>query len=123
MLVWIRIRRSMLLTTVMDPDAGPDPAIFVNDLKNANKKLIFKAFFLLITVEGTFTVGAQSIAHVQSIARRHTTYVIMQKKTTFREFFLESLRRSNLKGGSSKKGAFSPLKLLNKHFSRMTFFL
>ncbi len=33
----------------MDPDAGPDPAIFVIDLQDANKKLSFKTFFLLIT--------------------------------------------------------------------------
>jgi len=51
----------------------------------------------------TYTVGAQSIAHAQSIARRHTTYVIMQKNHILRIFFVERLRRSNLKGGSSKK--------------------
>jgi hypothetical protein len=42
----------------MDPDTDPDPALFVGDLKDANKKLIFsKKAFLLITVffEGTFT--------------------------------------------------------------------
>jgi hypothetical protein len=33
----------------MDPDADPDPAIFVIDLQDANKKLIFKKVFLLIT--------------------------------------------------------------------------
>ena len=49
------------------------------------------------------TVGAQSIAHEQSIARWHTTYVIMQKNLHFKNFFFERLRRSNLKGGSSKK--------------------
>jgi hypothetical protein len=40
----------------MDPDLDPDPAIFVTDLQEANKKLI-KKVFLLITVlfEGTFT--------------------------------------------------------------------
>jgi hypothetical protein len=27
-----------------DPDAGPDPAIFVIDLKDANKKLFFFSF-------------------------------------------------------------------------------
>jgi hypothetical protein len=31
----------------MDPD--PDPAIFVIDLQDANKKLIFILFYLLIT--------------------------------------------------------------------------
>ncbi len=41
-LVWIRIRirGSMLLTE--DPHPDPDPAIFVTDLQDANKKLILK---------------------------------------------------------------------------------
>jgi hypothetical protein len=35
---------------VSDPDSDPNPAIFVIDLKDANKKLIFKQkVFLLIT--------------------------------------------------------------------------
>jgi hypothetical protein len=34
----------------------PDPAIFVIDLQDANKKLIFnKKFFCLLLFEGTFT--------------------------------------------------------------------
>jgi hypothetical protein len=33
-----------------DPDADPNPAIFVSDLQDSNKKKI-----LLITFEGTFT--------------------------------------------------------------------
>jgi hypothetical protein len=38
----------------MDPH--PDPAVFIIDLQNANKKLIFtKKVFLYITSEGTFT--------------------------------------------------------------------
>jgi hypothetical protein len=32
-----------------DPDSDPDPAIFVIDLQDANKNLIFKKVFLLIT--------------------------------------------------------------------------
>jgi hypothetical protein len=36
----------------MDPDADPDPAIFVIDLQNANKKLFFAHYLLF---EGTFT--------------------------------------------------------------------
>jgi hypothetical protein len=45
-LVWIRIRGSMSLT-IMDPDpnADPDPAIFVIDLQGANKKLFLKKSF------------------------------------------------------------------------------
>jgi hypothetical protein len=39
----------------MDPDADPDPAIFLSS--DANKKLIFKESLMLIRVlfEGTFT--------------------------------------------------------------------
>ncbi len=33
----------------MDPDADPDPAIFVIDLQDANKKIILKKVFLLNT--------------------------------------------------------------------------
>jgi hypothetical protein len=35
----------------MDPDADSDPAIFVSDLQDVNKKL----FFCLLLFEGTFT--------------------------------------------------------------------
>jgi hypothetical protein len=35
----------------MDQDPDPDPAIFVSDLQNVNKKL----FFCLLIFEGTFT--------------------------------------------------------------------
>jgi hypothetical protein len=33
----------------------PDPAIFVIDLQDANRKLILKKFFCLLLFEGTFT--------------------------------------------------------------------
>jgi hypothetical protein len=72
-------------------------------------------FFCLLFLP--YTVGAQSIA------RRHTTYVIMPKNLNFENFCLERLRRRNLQGGSLKKSVFLPLKLLNKHFSNMIFFL
>ncbi len=69
------------------------------------------------------TVGAQSITHAQSIARRHTTYVIMPKKPTFREFFLGKIQKQEFaRRILGKKSVFLPLKLLNKHFSKMTFF-
>jgi hypothetical protein len=32
-----------------DPDAGPDPVIFVSDLQGVNKKLFFFLLILLIT--------------------------------------------------------------------------
>jgi hypothetical protein len=41
----------------MDPDPDSDPAIFVIDLQDASKKLIFKHnFFCLLLFEGTFTL-------------------------------------------------------------------
>jgi hypothetical protein len=40
----------------LDPDADPDPAIFIIDLQDANKKLIFfKKFFCLLMFEGAST--------------------------------------------------------------------
>jgi hypothetical protein len=38
-----------------NPDSDLDPAIFVIDLQDANKKLIKKKFFCLLLFEGTFT--------------------------------------------------------------------
>ncbi len=40
-----------------DPDLDTEPAIFVINLQDANKKLILKKVFLLVTVlfEGRFT--------------------------------------------------------------------
>ncbi len=43
----------MLLTNCPDPD--PDPAIFIIDLQDANKKLVEKKFFCLLLFKGTFT--------------------------------------------------------------------
>jgi hypothetical protein len=39
----------------MDPDADPDPSVFIIDLEDANKKLIFKKVFCILLFEGTFT--------------------------------------------------------------------
>jgi hypothetical protein len=39
----------------MDPDADPDPAIFVSDLQDVNKNYLFSNFFRLLLFEGTFT--------------------------------------------------------------------
>jgi hypothetical protein len=40
----------------MDPDPNADPAIFLSDLQDVNKKQIFENnFFCLLLFEGTFT--------------------------------------------------------------------
>jgi hypothetical protein len=36
-----------------DPDADPDPFIFIVDLQDANKTLIKKKFFCILLFEGT----------------------------------------------------------------------
>jgi hypothetical protein len=49
--VWIRIRGSIPHPdpiSYADPDA--DPAIFVSDLQDVNKKIVFFKVFLLITI-------------------------------------------------------------------------
>jgi hypothetical protein len=51
----IRIHGSMPLTNGSGPDSDPDPAIFVSDLQEANKKQIFlKKVFLLFTFSSFF---------------------------------------------------------------------
>jgi hypothetical protein len=43
-----------------DPDAGadpaPDPALFVSDLQDANKKYFFSKYFCRLLIEGTFSL-------------------------------------------------------------------
>jgi hypothetical protein len=40
----------------MDPDADPDPSIFIIDFQDANQKIIFLTkFFCILLFEGTFT--------------------------------------------------------------------
>jgi hypothetical protein len=39
----------------MDPDADPDPAVFIIDLQDANKKQNLKKFICTLLFEGTFT--------------------------------------------------------------------
>jgi hypothetical protein len=51
-LVRIRFRIPESVLFLMDPDLDPDPAIFVIDLQDANKKLIEKKICLLL-FEGT----------------------------------------------------------------------
>jgi hypothetical protein len=65
----------------MDPDSDSDPAIFVNDLQDANKmkKLIKKKDFCLLLFEGTFT----SIFKDKKSKRRHKTVGIKVFVTIF----------------------------------------
>jgi hypothetical protein len=57
----------------MDPDADPDPPIFIIDLQDANKKLMFKKkFFCTLLFEGTFT----SIFKGKKSKRSHKTVEI-----------------------------------------------
>jgi hypothetical protein len=39
----------------VDPDPDPDPSIFIIDLKDANKRLVFLKFSCISLFEGTFT--------------------------------------------------------------------
>jgi hypothetical protein len=46
----------------MDPDADPDPAIFVIDLQDTIKKLVKKKiFFCLLLFEGTFLKSQKEV--------------------------------------------------------------
>jgi hypothetical protein len=66
----------------MDPD--PDPAIFVIDLQEANKKLIYKKVFCLILFEATF----ESFFKDKKSKRSHKTVGIK----VFLIFFLNDRR-------------------------------
>jgi hypothetical protein len=46
----------------MDPNADPDPAIFVGDLQGGNKKF-FSQFFCLLLFEGTITSFFKDKSH------------------------------------------------------------
>ncbi len=107
---------------LMDPDAGPDPAIFVNDLQDANKKLIFKTFFLLITFwryiysvrtkYGTRTNYSEPAYHLCYNA----------KKTTFREFFFGKLKKEQFERRIFKKRCIFAFKIVKKTFFKNDFF-
>jgi hypothetical protein len=47
----------------MDPDADPDPALFVSDLQDVSKKKNFSLGFFLIPFEGTFTSFFKENSH------------------------------------------------------------
>jgi hypothetical protein len=63
----------------MDPDSDKDPAIFVIDLQEANKKLIKKMFFCLLLFEGTFTLFSTD----KKSTRSHKTVGIKVSFTIF----------------------------------------
>jgi hypothetical protein len=54
----------------MDPDLDPDPAIFVIDLQDANKKLILKKDFCLLLFEGTFTFTFLKIKSTKEVTNQ-----------------------------------------------------
>ena len=62
--------------------------------------------------KSAITVGAQSIARAQSIAPRHSTYVIMPKKPKFRKFLFGKIKKDEFARRFFKKNSvFSHLKL------------
>jgi hypothetical protein len=66
--------------TDADSDANPDPAIFIIDLQDTNKKLIFKIkFFCILLFEGTFTSFFKDIKS----KRNHKTVEIKDFLTIF----------------------------------------
>jgi hypothetical protein len=52
------------------------------------------------------TVGAQSITCAQSIALRHSTYVIMPKKPTFRKFLFGKIKKEEFARRFFKKTVY-----------------
>jgi hypothetical protein len=66
----------------MDPDADPDPSLFIIDLQDANKKLKMptkKKFFCILLFEGTFT----SFFNGKKSKRSHKTVEIKVFLTIF----------------------------------------
>jgi hypothetical protein len=64
----------------MDSDPDPDPAIFIIDLQDANKKIIEKrSFSCIILFEGTFT----SFCKDKKSKRSHKTVEIKVFPTIF----------------------------------------
>jgi hypothetical protein len=63
-----------------DPDADPNPSIFIIDLQDANKKRIFfLKFFCIVLFEGTFT----SFFKDKKSKRSHKTVEIKDFLTIF----------------------------------------
>ena len=53
-----------------------------------------------------YTVGAQSIARAQSIAPRHSTYVILPKKPKFRKFLFGKTKKEEFARRFFKKTVY-----------------
>ncbi len=86
---------------LLNPDADPDPAIFVIDTQEANKKLIFMGFFCLLLFEGTFT----SFFKDEKSKRSHKTTGIKVYLSVF--CLIEGSGSIPLTGGSGS-GSGSP---------------
>jgi hypothetical protein len=75
----------------MDPDADPDPSIFITDLQDANKKLFKKFFPCILLFEGTYT----SFSKIKS-----QKYVTKQLKSRFFLLYLLMIEGSGSRAGS-----------------------
>ncbi len=53
-----------------DPDPTPDPAIFVSDLQDGNKKLFYFYFFYILLFESTFTKFFKKIQSQIEVAKQ-----------------------------------------------------
>jgi hypothetical protein len=77
-----------------DSDGDPDPYIFITDLQDANKKLIFKEkFFCILLCEGIFH-------HFLKVKSQKE--VAKQQKSRFFLLFLLNARRIRNGSGSMK---------------------
>ncbi len=76
----------------MDPDEVPDPAIFVIDLQDANKKIIFKKFFCLLFLPYQVQYRAQEGASFFVSDVQVNTKKGYVKKVTLGCFYIHSNR-------------------------------
>jgi hypothetical protein len=76
--IWIWTRGSMLLTNDPNSDPDPDPAIFVTDLQDANKKLIcLKKFFCFLLFECTLDKKSKRSHKTAGIKVFHTIFCFL----------------------------------------------
>jgi hypothetical protein len=93
-LVRIHPRSGPLL---MDPDPAPDPAIFIIDLLDPNKKLLF---FCLLPLEGTFT-SFFKIKSQKEVTKK-------QQESRFVLLFLLDDRRIRIRTSTNESGPRRP---------------